>query len=123
MDSIVPSSEHETLDSSPDSASEPEVDFSQDQAVKELKKLLPELETMCEDIRRCFGAISENFHVAHRRLGLVEKTDEDTRASIMEFLYAIKEIKANLNTFDLTSHQIEAATDQMVVGVRGLTDS
>lgn len=130
MESIAPSS-HESLvfssseaDSSPNSSAEPQVEFTQGEAITELEEKIPELESVCEDIRRCYGAVLENLYVSRKRLTVLKDSNvsnEEVRAAIMEFLYAVNEAKNNAEAAAFSARQTEVATNEMVKGARQMT--
>ncbi len=88
-------------------------------AVQNLKRILPHLESEGESVRRCFGAIIENFHVSGRRLAAIEKTGVIDEA-VVEFLNAAQEISTNLERLLVAAQMIESATNEMAKGAQDL---
>jgi hypothetical protein len=85
-----------------------------------LRKLLPALEQDCEDARRCFSVIAENFHAARSRLAAMLKSGKSDEVAVHEFHQAVVETGKNLAPLLETIRQIEAATNEMVEGAREL---
>lgn len=86
-------------------------------ALQELKKGLPELEALSEDVRRCFAVVIENFHAANRLLRVTEKTGV-LDLSLLEFRYAIHEIKDNVERLAAQARQVEVSTNEVVKGAQ-----
>jgi hypothetical protein len=98
-------------------------------AVAELRRILPQLEAGCDDARRCFAVIGENFHVASRRLEamLARKNESGAPAeieeSVHEFLVAAIEVGRNIEPLIGYAREIENATNEMARGAQGLPKS
>lgn len=92
---------------------------NQAEAIKELKEVLPKLESLSEDTRRCFGVISENFHAAHRLLLALEKKGA-LDSAVLDFRQAVVEVGRHMELIASTVEQIEVVTNDMMKGVHGL---
>lgn len=90
------------------------------EAVQNLKQILPHLESEGEAARRCFGVIVENFHVANRRLAIMEKKTEVPDESVIDFLVAAQEIRSDMERVLMTARLLEGATNEMARGAQDL---